>query len=180
MLNPQQALEIDGPASAANLAEPLATPQILVNPAYRRWQSLPIAAPSLQRYIQAIRVGQTAFLTTNLVDDDIRVTDIGLSWLVGRSLTAALNLPQRSISRFHAVIGYYPSRGFYVIDLRSRNGTSINQQSIPPLTKVFLQDGDVVKFCQVAFKFFISGWQAPISELAETQVLSAPADYVEV
>lgn len=112
-------------------------------------------------YIQAVTTGRTAFLVTNLMDEQAScVTNISTSWLVGRSDSCAIALPQGTISRCHAVIGHSASRGgFYIMDLGSSNGTFINRRRMPSLEKYLLNDGDLIEFSKIRVEFFLSCWQ---------------------
>ena len=123
-------------------------------------------------YIQAVTTGRTAFLTTNLPDNQVtHVTEVASSWLIGRSRTCAISIQSSSISRCHAVIGHCPSRGFYIMDVGSSNGTFVNRRRLTPLEQHFLMDGDLVELSHCRIEFFISGWRQPaMASSQETQV----------
>jgi len=122
-------------------------------------------------YIQAVTTGRTAFLTTNLPDvHSAHVTEVATSWLIGRSTTCAIAIQDTSISRCHAVVGYCASRGFYIMDVGSSNGTSVNRRKLVSLEQRFLNDGDLVELSNTRVEFFISGWQDGIASLQETLV----------
>ena len=56
-------------------------------------------------YIQAVTTGRTAFLTTNLTNNQsTQVTGLASSWLIGRSSNCAIAILEKSISRCHASI----------------------------------------------------------------------------
>lgn len=121
-------------------------------------------------YIQAVTTGRTAFLTTNLPDvRSAHVTEVATSWLIGRGQTCAIPVTDASISRCHAVIGHCPSRGFYIMDVGSSNGTFINRRRLATLEQRFLHDGDLVELSNTKIEFFISGWQEEVKP-QETQV----------
>lgn len=122
-------------------------------------------------YIQAISTGGKAFLTTNLPNvTSTHVTEVATSWLVGRSSNCAIAILDRSVSRCHAVVGYCPNKGFYIMDLGSCNGTSVNRTKLTSLEQHPLQDGDLLEFHKFRVEFFISGWgEASSSE--DTSVL---------
>lgn len=122
-------------------------------------------------YIQAIATGRTAFLSTNLPDVcATHVTDIATTWLVGRSNNCAIAILDKSVSRCHAVIGHYPSEGFYIMDLGSSNGTSVNRSKLTPLEQRFLNDGDLLEFSKFRVEFFISGRTIATISIQDTQV----------
>jgi pSer/pThr/pTyr-binding forkhead associated (FHA) protein len=107
-------------------------------------------------YIQAVTTGDAAFLATNLLKEHIAVASpVSSSWLIGRSLNCPIHLPDRSVSRRHAVIGHSPD-GFYITDLGSLNGTWINDRRIAVAERVDLQDGDLVQFGATQIEFFLS------------------------
>jgi hypothetical protein len=110
-------------------------------------------------YIQAVITGRTAFLTTNLLDvDSTHVTETGNNWLIGRSTTCPVAVQHNSVSRHHAVIGFCPSRGFYITDIGSSNGTHVNRRRLTALEQRFLSDGDLIELGRLRVEFFTSGW----------------------
>jgi hypothetical protein len=125
-------------------------------------------------YIQAVTDDRLNFLATNLLRrNSVIPTATGCCWLLGRSFVCAFALPLASVSRFHAVVGYCGDRGFYILDLRSRNGTYVNGERIQPHRKCFLKDGDAIQISHLNFKFLITAC-TPAHVLYEmTQPLSA-------
>jgi pSer/pThr/pTyr-binding forkhead associated (FHA) protein len=108
-------------------------------------------------YIQAVTTGRTAFLATNLPDEqEVQAVDVASSWLVGRSSTCAITVLNRSVSRRHAVIGHHTSVGFYVTDVGSSNGTWVNRRKLAPMERRALQDGDLLQFGSLKVEFFIA------------------------
>lgn len=108
-------------------------------------------------YIQATRIEHRAFLTTNLPTmGETQVTDVGSTWLIGRSRNCAIVVPDRSISRCHAVISHDPQYGFYVMDVGSSNGTFLNQQRLAVLKRYPIKDGDIVTLCHLRTEFFMN------------------------
>jgi pSer/pThr/pTyr-binding forkhead associated (FHA) protein len=108
-------------------------------------------------YIQAIATEETTILATNLGSaQDLQVTEKAANWLVGRNATCAITVAHRSISRCHAVIGYYPSRDFYIADVGSSNGTWVNGRRLNRLERHLLQDGDLIKLGSLCVEFFAS------------------------
>lgn len=72
-------------------------------------------------------------------------------WTVGRSDDNNLVLPDRWISRNHAMLQSMENGSFYLIDLGSRNGTFINGRRVT--VPVTLQDGDAIVFGQTEIIF---------------------------
>lgn len=73
-------------------------------------------------------------------------------WTIGRSEDNNLVLPDRWISRNHAMLQYMETGEFYLIDLGSRNGSFVNGRrvSIP----VTLHNGDHLTFGQTELDFY--------------------------
>src|SRR6476619_5556014 len=108
-------------------------------------------------YIQAIATEETTILATNLGSpQELQVTEKAASWLIGRNTTCAISIPDRSISRCHAVIGYYPSRDFYIADVGSSNGTWVNRRRLAQLERRLLQDGDLIQLGSLCVEFFVA------------------------
>lgn len=108
-------------------------------------------------FIQAVANGRTTFLATNLVQNQTaEITSIASSWSLGRSLTCAITLSDRSISRCHAVIGYDPMDGFYITDVGSSNGTWVNRRRLILTERQLLHDGDLIRMGAVKIEFFVS------------------------
>jgi FHA domain len=125
-------------------------------------------------YIQAVTDDRLNFLATNLLHRAMVIpTATGCGWLLGRSPACALTLPLASVSRLHAVVGYCGDRGFYVLDLRSRNGTYINGHRLEPQRKYFLNDADRLQMSHLNFKFMITACTPARSLYELTQPLSA-------
>ncbi len=119
-------------------------------------------------YIQALTTGRTTFLTTNLAQvKGLQVTAIATNWLIGRSRSCAISIPNFSVSRCHAVIGYYPNSGFYITDIGSTNGIRVNHRKLTSLERAPLEDGDLIELGSVKLEFFMSGWEAASSESGE-------------
>ncbi|MGF1570334.1 MAG: FHA domain-containing protein [Nodosilinea sp.] len=73
-------------------------------------------------------------------------------WTVGRSDDNNFVLPDRWISRNHAMLQAIENGEFYLIDLGSRNGTFVNGRRVT--VPVILRDGDLLTFGQTELKFF--------------------------
>ena len=109
-------------------------------------------------YIQAVSTGRTAFLATNLTaktKETIQaITSNGFSWSIGRSSNCAISIPDRTVSRCHAVIGYHPDDGFYLMDVGSNNGTWLNRRHISQMERCTLYDGDLLELGRFKLEFF--------------------------
>jgi pSer/pThr/pTyr-binding forkhead associated (FHA) protein len=66
-------------------------------------------------------------------------------WFIGRSCCCAIVLYHSTISRHHAVLGYNADEGFYLMDLKSHNGTFLNQNQLLPLQTYVLQAKDRIQ-----------------------------------
>jgi len=76
---------------------------------------------------------------------------------VGRAVTSAVRVLERSISRQHAVIGIDDDGGFSIVDLDSDNGTGVNGMVLVPGASHTLRSGDVVHLGDVSFLFLDVG-----------------------
>lgn len=72
-------------------------------------------------------------------------------WTVGRGDDNNFVLPDRWISRNHAMLQGTDRGQFYLIDLGSRNGTFVNGRRVS--VPVILQDGDLITFGQTELRF---------------------------
>ena len=73
---------------------------------------------------------------------------------LGRAADNTLQLPDISISRYHAFLGVDEENQVRLSDLGSTNGTFINEKRIPEHTPVRIDDGDRLQFgANVVFKF---------------------------
>lgn len=74
---------------------------------------------------------------------------IDCNWIViGRGRGADVVIAEPTISRAHAAIGYDGDGGFYVQDLGSTNGTSVNGARAPQ--RQMLKDGDEIQMGRLA------------------------------
>lgn len=123
-------------------------------------------------YLQAVLTGRSAFLTTNLLDvNETSVTNVAPTWLIGRSRNCAVTIYHPTISRCHAVIGYDPQGGFYLMDVGSSNGTFVDSRRLRISERFNLVDGDLIKFSDVHVEFFVvTMLQAPSSNLTEVEL----------
>jgi adenylate cyclase len=76
-------------------------------------------------------------------------------WTIGRGDDNNFVLPDRWISRHHALLQCIEDGNFYLIDLGSRNGTFVNGRRVS--VPVTLQDGDALTFGQTELGFFCPG-----------------------
>lgn len=76
----------------------------------------------------------------------------GSCWTFGRSDDNNFVLPDRWISRNHAMLQCMESGDFYLIDLGSRNGSFINGRRVT--VPVTLQNGDSLTFGQTEMRFY--------------------------
>ncbi|MDB9526627.1 adenylate/guanylate cyclase domain-containing protein [Oscillatoria sp. CS-180] len=98
-------------------------------------------------------------------------------WTVGRSDDNNLVLPDRWISRNHAMIQVMETGEFYLIDLGSRNGSFVNGRRVS--VPVILRDSDQLTFGQTELQFYCptksrasgSEHQKPRTELTATATL---------
>lgn len=106
------------------------------------------------RCITGIIQGQQAHLVTNLVEGNTQslYQHQGI-WTIGRDRNLAISIPDRRLSRRHAVIQYIHNQGFYLIDLESTNGSFINGE--PVHGRLLLKDGDRIRLSSLAFAFFL-------------------------
>jgi pSer/pThr/pTyr-binding forkhead associated (FHA) protein len=105
-------------------------------------------------YIQAIVQNGQAHLVTNLLGSTTQmlIQPQGL-WVIGRDRKASLPVQDRRLSRRHAVIQYLEASGFFLVDLKSTNGSFLNGE--PVRHCVPLKDGDQVRLGSLSFTFFI-------------------------
>jgi two-component system, cell cycle response regulator len=76
--------------------------------------------------------------------------------IIGRSMTSTIFVDDRSVSRSHAKVS--ASGGdVFILDLESSNRTVINDEALPPLVPVKLNNNDQVKTGNVLFKFLERG-----------------------
>ncbi|WP_410510638.1 FHA domain-containing protein [Nodosilinea sp. E11] len=73
-------------------------------------------------------------------------------WTVGRGDDNNFVLPDRWISRNHAMLQGTHDGQFYLLDLGSRNGTFINGRRVS--VPMILRDGDLLTFGQTELQFF--------------------------
>src|SRR5438552_5583194 len=79
--------------------------------------------------------------------------------ILGRNAdcTVVLNVP--AVSREHAVIRRIQGK-FYIEDMKSRNGTFVNNKEVT--TRTLLKDNDKIKICDNLLAFFENAPKAPL------------------
>ena len=82
----------------------------------------------------------------------------GDEFIMGRSPDCQVHIPNNAVSRQHAKIVRKPN-GFYIEDLKSRNGTLVNNQAIDQST--LLKDNDKIKVCDWLFAFHNENTPSP-------------------
>jgi diguanylate cyclase (GGDEF)-like protein len=74
---------------------------------------------------------------------------------LGRSADNSIQLPDSSISRYHAFLGADEEGQVRLTDLGSTNGTFVNSRRLPDNTPVRVQDGDRLQFGSTVIVKFI-------------------------
>ncbi|HCU25172.1 MAG TPA: hypothetical protein DF383_09145 [Deltaproteobacteria bacterium] len=77
------------------------------------------------------------------------------SIVFGRTNTADIELPLKSISRRHAEI-VREDQDYFLSDLESGNGTYLNKQKIRPLEKNLLRSGDLIRIEDYEIRFLLT------------------------
>ncbi|HYL81411.1 MAG TPA: FHA domain-containing protein, partial [Candidatus Acidoferrum sp.] len=102
----------------------------------------PPAEPQIpQASLREMHSGNTVSLTKRLTR-------------IGRAPDNDLVIAERQVSSHHAEVEFRQDH-FYVRDLRSTNGTSVNKQPVEGET--LLKSGDVIRFDEYAYTFFLLG-----------------------
>ena len=136
-----------------NLAK---SPTLMLDEAARSaLESAPLMPEAKPKYVQGVVSGNQVYLVTNLINHTSQTFyQPQMVWTIGRNRMASLPLPDRKLSRRHAVIMYAPNDGFYLIDLNSMNGSYINGSRVQNRKR--LQDGDCICLGGTRFFFFVS------------------------
>jgi sigma-B regulation protein RsbU (phosphoserine phosphatase) len=72
---------------------------------------------------------------------------------IGRLPECSVTLDLQGVSRKHAIIKR-SGKDFYLVDLRSRNKTFLNEREIPPEEDQLLRQGDRILICDVEMVFY--------------------------
>ncbi len=96
-------------------------------------------------------------------------------WSVGRAPDCSIFLPDRMVSRAHAMILQRPrSDQFFWVDLGSRNGSFINFQ--PVRVPTLLQDGDLIRVGnRLEMRFIASSASAQVPSEERTVLMHQPS-----
>lgn len=94
------------------------------------------------------------------------------SIVFGRTNTCDIELPIKSISRRHAEI-VREAQDYFLSDLKSGNGTFLNNQKIRPMEKNLLRSGDVIRIEDYEIRFLLAedSPEHPIEEDTDTDIL---------
>jgi len=130
------------------------------------------------QYILAGVEADHPYLITNLLDGKSqRLQPPQHHWVIGRDRTLELPIPDKRLSRRHALIQYLPNQGFYLQDLDSTNGSYLNGEEIRG--SAFLQDGDRVRLGSLLFIFFVAPSCNPLANapaaLPDQQLSQTPS-----
>lgn len=101
-------------------------------------------------------------------------------FLIGRSDSCQLRPKSESVSRKHCILAVKDGR-LLVQDLKSRNGTFVNEKRLPPDKAKVLKDGDVLRVGKLSFGLVIEhGLQAAkkpeVKSVADAAVRTATAN----
>ena len=101
----------------------------------------------------------------------------GYSWIIGRSKQNQFVIHEQSISREHAMIQLAATGEFYLTDLGSRNGSSVNGRRISIPVK--LRHGDHITLGNVQLKFHDPARveREKITELENNRYQADPTDF---
>ena len=106
-------------------------------------------------YIQGVMLESDAHLVTNLLQGKTQIlTQPQQTWIIGRDPRRVLiPIQDDRLSRCHAALKYVENRGFYLIDLGSRNGCYVNGE--PVRRSRLLCDGDRIRLGSLTVLFFL-------------------------
>jgi pSer/pThr/pTyr-binding forkhead associated (FHA) protein len=115
-----------------------------------------LSLPSLgQSYIQGVLDTDSVYLITNLCENKTQsLRQPQQIWIIGRDYSSGIQIDDKYLSRRHAAIQYIEDQGFYLIDFKSKNGSSVNGE--PVYQPVKLEDGDHIRLGSVVFDFYLS------------------------
>jgi len=106
------------------------------------------------QYVQGVVQEQQVRIVTNLLNGKTQsVLQPQSIWVIGRDRKMALSIQDKRLSRRHAAIQHIADQGFYLIDLKSTNGTFVNGEPVQHC--VLLKDGDQIRLGSLTFTFFI-------------------------
>lgn len=105
------------------------------------------------QFLQGVVQQQQAYLITNLHDKTQMLIQPQNRWIIGRDRNAGIPFPDKRLSRRHALVQYIANEGFYLLDLKSTNGSYVNGE--PVRRPVLLRDGDRIRLGSLSFIFFL-------------------------
>lgn len=105
------------------------------------------------QYILAGEDADQGYLVTNLLGHTQKLFQPQHCWVIGRDRKVGLSVPDKRLSRRHAMIRYVPQRGFLLSDLESTNGTFLNGEAVRYPT--VLKEGDRIRLGSLSFIFFL-------------------------
>jgi hypothetical protein len=127
-------------------------------------QPVRAGAKGLSKYIHGILQKNQAYIITNLITEESQLLrQSQMVWTIGRNRAAALPLPDRNLSRRHAVLLYIIDDGFYLVDLNSLNGSYVNDQRVQQRQR--LRDGDRIRLGATEFSFFFSSQERTVEPI---------------
>src|SRR6202043_1218647 len=83
----------------------------------------------------------------------------GDKFIPGRNRVGTIVVNAPAVSREHAVIRRIQDK-FYIEDMKSRNGTFVNNKEVT--TRTLLKDNDKIKICDNQLAFFENPPKAPL------------------
>ncbi len=113
------------------------------------------------------------FIIQNIKTQEEQVYDLFQDLIVlGRTNTCDIELPQKSVSRRHAEITQ-ENQEYFITDLKSGNGTLLNNQKLSPEEKHLLRSGDVIRIEDYEIRFYLEEEHhyLPIEEDTDTDIL---------
>jgi hypothetical protein len=106
------------------------------------------------QFVQGVIQRNHIHLITNLLDEKTQMLIQPQNcWVIGRDRHTSIPIPDKRLSRRHALVQYVASQGFYLMDLNSTNGSYVNGE--PVRRPVLLKDGDRVRLGSLSFMFFL-------------------------
>src|SRR5262245_57083334 len=94
---------------------------------------------------------------------------------IGRLPECSVTLDLQGVSRKHAIINR-AGKDFFLVDLRSRNKTFLNEREVPPEEDQLLQQGDRILICDVEMVFYQTVPTEPVPEEKEQVVVTEGVD----
>jgi pSer/pThr/pTyr-binding forkhead associated (FHA) protein len=106
------------------------------------------------QFVQGVMQQDQVYLMTNLLYEKTQVLiQPQHCWMIGRDRNSGIPIPDKRLSRRHAVVQYIEDQGFYLVDLNSTNGTFVNGEAVR--RPILLKDGDRIRLGSLSFIFFL-------------------------